>query len=209
MTIFSVKTIFTDNLQSAIGIVEDPNRAASILKPLRRQILEHLRDPNSAAGVASALDLPRQRVGHHVRQLEKQGLIRQVAERRKGGCVERLMQTTASRYAIGPAALGALGTNPDQVRDRNSGDYLVAVAAQTMRDVGLMQEKASRAGKKLTTLTLQTEVRFDSPDDQTAFARELASSLKRLTEKYHRPDDDDGRTFRFVVGGHPAPADQS
>lgn len=196
-------------MQSAIAIVEGPNRAASILKPLRRQILEHLRDPDSAAGVAAALDLPRQRVGYHVRQLEKQGLIRQVGERRKGGCVERLMQTTARHYAIGPAALGALGTNPDQVRDRFSSEYLVAVAAQTMRDVGMMHEKAGQAGKKLPTLTLQTEVRFASTDHQTAFARELASSLKKLTEKYHRPDDEDGQTFRFVVGGHPAPGEQS
>ncbi len=196
-------------MQLAIAIVESPNWAASILKPLRRQILEHLRDPDSAAGVAWSLDLPRQRVGYHVRQLEKQGLIRQVAERRKRGCVERLMQTTARHYAIGPAALGALGTDPAQVHDRNSGDYLVAVAAQTMRDVGLMQEKAGTDGKKLTTLTLQTEICFASPDDQTAFARELASSLKRLTKKYHRPDDEDGRTFRFIVGGHPAPGDQS
>ena len=194
-------------MQSAIAIVEGPNRAASMLKPLRRRILEHLRDPNSAAGVAAALGLPRQRVGYHVRQLEKQGLIRQVGERRKGGCVERLMQATARHYAIGSAALGGLGTTPDQVRDRFSSDYLVAVAAQVMRDVGMMQEKASRADKKLATLTLQTEVRFTSPDEQRAFAAELADAVKRLVERYHRAEAKGGRTFRFVVGGYPSPAE--
>ena len=194
-------------MQSAIVIVEGPNRAASMLNPLRRRILEQLRDPASASGVAAALDLPRQRVGYHVRQLKKQGLIRQVGERRKGGCVEQLMQATARRYAIGPAALGALGTSPDQVRDRFSSDYLVAVAAQTMRDVGMMQEKASRTGKTLATLTLQADVRFESPEAQNAFATELTNALARLAEKYHRPDAEGGRTFRFVVGGHPSPTE--
>ena len=68
----------------------------------------------------------------------------------------------------------------------------------------MMQEKAGQAGKKLSTMTLQTEVRFASTDHQTAFARELAISLKQLTKKYHRPDDEDGQTFRFLVGGHTA-----
>jgi DNA-binding transcriptional ArsR family regulator len=194
-------------MQASIAIVEGPNRAASILKPMRRRILEHLRDPNSAAAVAAALDLPRQRVGYHVRQLEKQGLIRQVGDRRKGGCVERLMQTTARHYAIGPAALGALGPTPDQVADRSSSDYLVAVAAQTMRDVGMMQEKVRRADQQLTTLTLESQVHLSSPADQGAFAKELASSLKRLVEKYNESDVRTGETFRVVIGGYPSPGD--
>ena len=194
-------------MQELVAIVEGPNRAASILKPIRRRILEHLRDPDSAAGVAAAMGLPRQRVGYHVRQLEKQGLIRQVGDRRKGGCVERLMQTTARYYAIGPAALGALAPTPDRVSDRFSSGYLVAVAAQTMRDVGMMQEKVRRADQKLTTLTLESEVRFSSPEEQSAFARELASSLKRLVEKYNRSDVPGGETFRIVVGGYPSPGD--
>jgi DNA-binding transcriptional ArsR family regulator len=194
-------------MQASIAIVEGPNRAASILKPIRRRILEQLRDPDSAAGVAAALGLPRQRVGYHVRQLERQGLIRQVDERRKGGCVERLMQTTARHYAIGPAALGALGPAPNQVPDRSSGDYLVAVAAQMMRDVGMMQEKVRRADQQIATLTLESQVHFPSPRDQSAFARELAGSLKRLVEKYGKSDVHGGETFRVVIGGYPSPGD--
>jgi predicted enzyme related to lactoylglutathione lyase/DNA-binding transcriptional ArsR family regulator len=195
-------------MQASVIIVEGPNRAASILKPIRRRILEHLRDPDSASGAAAAMGLPRQRVGYHVRQLEKQGLIRQVGERRKGGCVERLMQATARHYAIGPAALGALGPTPGQIADRFSGDYLVAVAAQTMRDVGMMQEKGRRADQRLATLTLEAQVRFASPSDQTAFARELASTLKRLVDKYDRRGAPRGERFRVVIGGYPSPHDE-
>jgi DNA-binding transcriptional ArsR family regulator len=192
-------------MQSALAVVDGPEPAASILKPARRRILEHLREPDSASGVAHALGLPRQRVGYHVRQLEKQGLIRAVGERRKGNFIERLLQTTARQYLIGPTALGPLGARPDRIRDRFSGDYLVAVAAQTMRDVGVLQERASQTGKLLATLTLQTEVRFANPQDQNSFAQELTESLTQLAGKYHRPDAEGGRTFRLVVGGYPSP----
>jgi hypothetical protein len=129
-----------------------------------------------------------------------------VGERRKGNFIERLLQTTARQYLIGPTALGPLGARPDRIRDRFSGDYLVAVAAQTMRDVGTLQEQASQAGKLLATLTLQTEVRFAKAQDQNSFAQELTESLTQLASKYHRPDVEGGRTFRLVVGGYPSPA---
>ncbi len=192
-------------MQSALAVVDRPHTAASMLKPVRRRILEHLRESDSASGAAAALGLPRQRVGYHVRQLEKQGLLKSVGERRKGNFVERLLQTTARQYLIGPTALGPLGARPDRIRDRFSGDYLVAVAAQTMRDVGALQEQAAQAGKLLATLTLQTDVRFASAQDQSAFAQELTESLTQLAKRYHRPDAEGGRTFRLVVGGYPSP----
>jgi hypothetical protein len=98
-----------------------------------------------------------------------------------------------------------LGARPDSIRDRFSGDYLVAVAAQTMRDVGALQEQAAQAGKLLATLSLQTDVRFASAQDQNAFAQELTGSVTQLAKRYHRPESEGGRTFRLVVGGYPSP----
>ena len=51
-------------------------------------------------------------------------------------------------------------------------------------------------------MTLQTDIRFESPAERTAFADELTTALARLTAKYHS-DAPGARSYRFVVGGHP------
>ena len=66
------------------AVVESTDQAATLMDPMRLQILAHLREPESAAGVARALGLPRQRVGYHIRELERAKLLRSVGERRRG-----------------------------------------------------------------------------------------------------------------------------
>ena len=91
-----------------------------MLDPVRLAILAHLRVPESAAGVARALGLPRQRVGYHIRELEKAQLVRFLGERRRGNCLEHLLQATAAYYVVGPRALGAVGPDVGALRDRFS-----------------------------------------------------------------------------------------
>ena len=80
-----------NGMQQAISVIAQTEPAAALLNPLRMRILALLREPDSAAGVARRLELPRQRVTYHVRALEDSGLLRNVGERRKGNCVEKLM----------------------------------------------------------------------------------------------------------------------
>jgi len=47
--------------------------AAVLLRPLRTRILGMLAEPQSAAGIARRLDVARQKVGYHLKELEKQG----------------------------------------------------------------------------------------------------------------------------------------
>jgi len=68
-----------------------------------------------------------------------------------------------------------------------------------------MRDAAGKAGKRLATLTLTSEVRFASPAARTAFAEDLATAFAGLCAKYHDESAEDGRLFRFFVGGHPAP----
>ena len=70
----------------------------------------------------------------------------------------------------------------------------------------VVEAGADEAGKKLPTLTLDTEARFASPAAQGAFAEELNDMLATLIRKYHRPRATTGRSFRFVAIGYPAPA---
>lgn len=188
----------------AVQIIDDAANATVALHPLRRRILEHLQEPDSAAGVARALSLPRQRVTYHVRELEGAGLVEAVEERRRGNCVERVVRATARAYVIAPQALGPMGAGA--VTDRFSSAYVAGVAGQTLRDMAELRKAADASGKQLPTLSLQTEVRFASPADQHAFAEELSQAIGALAAKYHDEHAAVGRTFRFNLVGYPRPS---
>jgi DNA-binding transcriptional ArsR family regulator len=190
----------------ALDVIRRRQTAATLLQPLRGQILEGLEEPGSASGLARRLGLPRQKVNYHLRELEKEGLVELVEERRRGNCTERVVRATARSYLISPEALGSLGSDPDRIRDRFSAAYLVATAGRAVQDVGRLQRQAEEAGQRLATLTLTSEVRFASAESRNAFAEELANALARLSAKYHDEGAPGGRRFRFFVGGHPAPA---
>ncbi|HEU4390589.1 MAG TPA: helix-turn-helix domain-containing protein, partial [Blastocatellia bacterium] len=184
----------------------EPERAGVLLNPLRIRIIEELlREPESASGLARSLNLPRQKINYHLRELEKEGLVELVEERRKGNCVERVVRATARSYLVNPAALGAIAADPSAVKDQFSSSYLIAVAARAIKDVALLRERAAKAGKKLPTLTLQTEVRFGSASDQNAFVEELSNAVARLVTRYHDEKSPGGRRFQVLVGSYPTP----
>lgn len=186
-----------------IAALKDVAAAAALLDPLRLRILEELAEPASASGLARRLKLPRQKLNYHLRALEKHGLAELVEERRRGNCTERVLRASARSYLISPAALGALGADPERVQDRFSSSYLIAIAARIIRELAVMQEEAAKAQKRLATLTLQTEIRFASAQQRHRFAEELAQSMADLTAKYHDGEAEGGRSFRFVMGVYP------
>ena len=65
------------------ALIDDAERARLALSPIRRRLLMALRKPESATTLAAALDLTRQRVGYHLRALEKAGLIELDHERKR------------------------------------------------------------------------------------------------------------------------------
>ena len=93
---------------------------------------------------------------------------------RRRNCTERFVRATARSYVISPLALGAIGIDANGVRDQFSTAYLVSAAARAIRDVSVLRQKATKAGKKLATLTLETEIRFAS-------ARRATSSRKSFS----------------------------
>jgi DNA-binding transcriptional ArsR family regulator len=189
----------------AVEVVRGTEQAASLLgHPLRLKVLEHLAEPDSAAGLSRRLGVPRQVLNYHLRALESAGMLTFVEERPRGGLKERLLRATARSYLISPEAMGAVAPDPKRVRDRFSWAYLVAAAAKVVRDLGILRDRADRAGQRLATFTLETEVRFASADDRDAFTRELAAGVAELAVKYHDERAPKGRLFRFVLGAYPA-----
>jgi DNA-binding transcriptional ArsR family regulator len=189
---------------SQLRVLRDPAQAATLLHPARQRILRALQEPQSASGLAREFALPRQQVNYHLRELENGGFVELVEERRKGNCMERVVQATAKTYLISPEALGELGEDASARRDRFSAAYLIATAARLIRELAVVGLRARRAGKRISTLAIETDVRFGSAEDRNAFAEELANTLARLTARYHSEGATNGRTFRFVVGAYPA-----
>ena len=189
-----------------VAVLEDPRVAAVALEPTRARLLAELATaPASAAGLATATGLPRQRLGHHLKALEGAGLVVEVDRRRHGGLTERVLAASAAAYVVSPAAMGAAGVDPSRVRDRLSAAYAVAVAARAVREVGALVRGAAAARRRLPTLTIDTDIRFASAADRAAFADDLAAGVRSLAARYHDEAAAGGRWYRLVVVSHPRP----
>lgn len=189
----------------AVHVVDRPEHAARLLKPVRLAILRSLGSGNSAAGVARTLRLPRQKVNYHLRELERAGLAELVEERRKGNCTERVLRARATRWVVDPAVFGGDAPDAGDVQDRFSSSQLAALAAQTIRELAELRRTADASGKRVASLSLQSEVRFASAESRSAFTEELTRTLARLVAKYHDAHAPGGRSFRLTVGAWPRP----
>ena len=67
-------------------------------------------------------------------------------------------------------------------------------------------KSADAAGKKLPTLSIDTEIRFRSAAERAAFTRDLAEAVATLGARYHDESAPGGRWSRLVVLAHPRPA---
>jgi len=177
-----------------------------MLDPTRLRLVAELAQPASGTDVARRIGLPRQKVNYHLRELEKAGIIRTVELRRKGNCTERVVQAVATSYLISPEVLGTISANPATIADRASSAYLVALAAETIREVAELRDRAEKADKKLPTLSLQSSVRFNSAEAMNGFAEELTQAVASLVAKYHRDERASaaGRLFKVNLTSYPA-----
>jgi DNA-binding transcriptional ArsR family regulator len=198
-----------------LDVVEDSERAVVLLQPLRLQILEALAQPDSAAGIARRLQLPRQKVNYHVRALARAGFLRRAGRRRKGNMTEQQYRATARGYVLSPELLGRLGANVDQFQDAFSAGHLLALTSRAQAEVGLAARLAREQGKRLATLSVTAEFRFESAEQRTGFAEALQKALldvvARHTSPATKPDGSPapGRPYRLMVGAYPIPPRKS
>jgi biotin operon repressor len=188
-----------------LHVIDDPASASVALDPVRSRLLTELRTPVSAATLAGRMGLPRQKVNYHLRTLEAHGLARVDSTRRWGGLTERRLVATASAYVVSPGALGPVAADPARGVDRLSASYLVALAARVIREVGQLLRKSEELGKRLATLSVDTEVRFRSAEDRAAFSGELTAAVAALVSRYHDESAPGGRRHRLMIGAYPPP----
>ncbi|WP_019925100.1 helix-turn-helix domain-containing protein [Nocardia sp. BMG111209] len=188
-----------------VAVIEEAAAAEASLDPIRSRILAALAEPGSAAMLAARLELPRQKVNYHLKELERHGLVELEAERRKGNVTERVFRATAASYVISPSALGAVSPDPARSPDQLSARWLLALGARLVQEVGALLTGAARAQRRVATFGIDAEVRFASAADRAAFADELATAVATLVGRYHDESAAGGRRHRVVVGLHQIP----
>lgn len=188
---------------TTLEVLREPERAATLLHPERRRLLEALREkPDSASGLARRLDDSRQRLNYHLRALEEAGLVELAEERRRGNFHERVMRPVARRFVVDPAVLGDEAADPGTVGDRFSATYLIALAARAVRELAGLRERAAGEDKRLATAGLETEVRLARPADFEDFVRDLSEAVAEVVGRHH-DGCREGRPFRVILGTYP------
>ena len=81
------------------------------------------------------------------------------------------------RTIVSPSALGPVAGEPDRNTDHLSANYLIALRARVVREVGDLVRGATAAGKRMATLSANTEIRFRSPTERAAFGHELTEAI--------------------------------
>lgn len=182
------------------ALIEDAEKARQAMTPLRLRMLTLLREPGSAATMAAALELPRQKVGYHLHALEKAGLVIPAGERQRRGFTERLFVAKAGSFVVDPSIFGVPPEAEKQ--DRFAAEHLVARSAETVREVTRMQAAAAEEGTRLLTFTIEADIGFTAPQDVEAFAERLAAIVVELAGEFS--PEGEGRRYRLLIGGHPA-----
>jgi DNA-binding transcriptional ArsR family regulator len=190
-------------VSTSVALVSDAAKARAALTPLRRDLLERLREPNSAASLAGQLEMPRQKLAYHLRVLEEAGLVELVEERRRRGFVERILVACADTFVLDPSLVQSAAHRAGESQDRHASEHLVQTASALVRDVARMREAADGEGKRLLTLTVEAELTFATPADFDAFTEQLSETITALAKRYAASPLRKGRRYRLVAAAHP------
>jgi DNA-binding transcriptional ArsR family regulator len=173
------------------------------------------REPASAAELARRLGLPRQRVNYHVRALERTGFLRTAGRRRRRNLIEQRYVATARSYVLSPELLGPLAADWRAIEDTASADYLLALTEQVRADVSRAAQEAAALERRLATLSVKSQFRFETPEERAAFAGAVRRALVGVIARHSSPNrlDDGspgrGRPYRLVLMCYPAPAEEA
>ena len=147
-------------LVQAVQTIDSPDALQSLAHPVRVRIIDALREPDSAAGVARRLGEARQKVNYHLKELERAGLVLCRGERRNGQFIETLYQSTARTLVVSPRAawgdLGRLAAMADQLSLEN----LVKLGERLARDAAVLLDRAVFDGEQIASAAVDGEVRL-------------------------------------------------
>lgn len=194
--------------------VADPGAARALLQhPLRARILALGAEACSPTAMSRQLGEPRQKVHYHVLALAKAGFLEAAETARCGNMTEQRWRATARAWSLAPELIGELGAHalPLDPADSISVHALLGRTARLQHEVGRAADEAAAQDKRLATLSLASELRFESATQRSAFTEALRDAITELVAKHASPVERDdgspapGRPYRLVLGCHPVP----
>ena len=191
-----------------VEVLDEPTQVAALAHPLRVSVLDALRTPDSAAGVARAIGESRQKVNHHVKALLDVGLVRLVGERRTGNFVEPLYESVAGTFLVSPRLAWGSGDRAGALRNQLPLEHLVVLGERVQRDATALLDRAAFDGEEIPSLCVEASVRFKDEEARAAFMREYLEVLKPLLRKHGARRGSGDVAFHVAVAVYPEGEDQ-
>jgi DNA-binding transcriptional ArsR family regulator len=169
-------------------VVRDPEQLRALAGDIRARIVMLLRErAASTTELAAALGMPKGTVGHHVKVLERAGLIRVVATRPIRAVTEKFYGRVARLFVI----------KTDETDEGVVGEG--ALAAAMLRQAA---EEILPAEVEPASITAGLSHARLRPED----ARRLGLRLNRLFAAIQAADHPDGQPYGFAGSLYPAPS---
>jgi hypothetical protein len=152
---------------------------------------------------------------YHVRELARARFLKRAGQRKKRNLIEQRWVATARAYVFAPDVLGPAAPDWRRIQDAMSAEYLAALAAQVQSDLGAIAAQAAAAGKRLSTLSLHSELRFENAEQRARFAHALHAAVLDVIARHaspaSKPDGTpgSGRPYRLMLGCYPMPSTPS
>jgi len=193
-------------MQAPVELVEDPRQVGALAHPVRARLLDALRSPDTAAGLARRFGRSRQLVGYHLKELERVGLVRRTAQRRKGHLVEQLYQAVARRFLVSARFAADRERLGRLLHDQVSLARLADLGERVQHDAAALIERASGDGAPVPSASVEAELRFADEASRTRFLAEYVEALNALLAKY---DAAEGEPYRVALAAYPQPEDDA
>jgi DNA-binding transcriptional ArsR family regulator len=169
-----------------VFVVEDPGQLRALADGLRSRIVSLLRErAASTTELASVLELPKGTVGHHLKVLEKAGLVRVVRTRKVRALTEKYYGRVARVFV-----LKSDESLPEDLRD----GALAAMMLRQAADELLAGSTDEREMSGLLSIPLK-------PADRKRFERRL----NRLVADFQRAQDPGGEPHALAFAFYRAP----
>ena len=178
-----------------VRVIDDLKALKVVADPTRAAIVELLTEPRSVSQLASALDVPRTRLYHHIALLEENGFVEQVAERRVGALMERIYALTAKSFRPSARLLrsGDVDALTTLLFDTTKADVQRAIAAG---EIDLEQRG------DLRTVAAGRSIGFLSEERAADFIRELEALVERFDAAHAA--ETDARPYALVWALYPS-----
>ena len=162
-------------------VIEAPAAAAAALDPMRARLLAELREPASAATLATKVGLTRQKVNYHLRQLETHGLVRGGrAPGRGAGSPSGSWWPRPRATSCRPRLLGDFAADPGGTPTGFRWPTWSRWPAGSCASSGAWRATRRAQGTTLPAMGIDTAIRFATPADRAAFADDLTAAVTRL-----------------------------